>query len=153
LKKIEVDCKVFLITDRKLEFLREKTIRVFPIESCAALFGTRDKKEIVVERIVMVPNISPKSQTKFFEADPEIFIRALMQAEGSGIKHIGFFHSHPARAVPSTIPNGDVECMKRWGDAVWLILSMIDYQFAAFQMINGEVHRLILKVVKKGGKK
>jgi proteasome lid subunit RPN8/RPN11 len=148
LKKIDVGCKVFLITDQKLEFLRKETIRVFPIESCAALFGTRDKKEIVVERIVIVPNISPKS-TKFFEADPEIFIRALMQAEGSGIKHIGFFHSHPARAVPSTIPDGDVKCMKRWGDAVWLILSMIDYQFAAFQMINGEVHRLILKVVKE----
>ena len=149
MKKIEVGCKVFLISHRKLEFLRKETIRVFPIESIAVLLGTRDKKEIVVERIVIVPNISPKSQTKFFEADPEIFIRAIMQAEGSGIKHIGFFHSHPARAVPSTIPHGDVECMKHWGDAVWLILSMLDYQFAAFQMINGEVHRLILKVTKE----
>jgi hypothetical protein len=36
--------------------------------------------------------------------------------------------------------------MRLWGEAVWLILSSVDGDVAAFQMVKGELQKVALKV-------
>jgi len=53
------------------------------------------------------------------------------------------FHSHPAPAHPSAV---DLQYMRLWGEAVWLILSSINSDIAAFQMKNDRVNEVALKI-------
>lgn len=112
-----------------------------PIEACAVLFGKLTAEEASVKRVVVAPN--KLESTARFEIDPETFASAFTEADGEGLDFIGLFHSHPAPAEPSLI---DLEYMKLWGDALWLILSSTDGNLAAFQMRNGKVREITIKV-------
>ncbi len=112
-----------------------------PIEACALLFGRLIDGEAVVTRVVVMPNVL-KSPTRF-EADPQTVFNAFEQADRDGLQFMGLFHSHPAPASPSVV---DIKYMRLWGEAVWLILSSNDGNMAAFQMINGDIHEVTLKV-------
>jgi len=128
---------------QQLQLLRKEARRVFPVEACAILFGKITKREAVVKKIAIVLNIL-KSTTRF-EIDPKAFFDAFMQAHKNGLEFIGLFHSHPAPAYPSSV---DLEYMRLWGDAVWLILSSTIENFAAFQMIDGKVREVFVKTDK-----
>jgi len=78
-----------------------------------------------------------------FEIDPETFVKAFTEAEREGLDFIGLFHSHPAPAMPSPI---DLKYMKLWGDILWLILSSTNGSLAAFQIVNGKVNEITIKV-------
>ena len=105
------------------------------------LFGRLTQKEAVVKRVVVAPN--KLQSTMRFEIDPEVFTNAFTQADKEELDFIGLFHSHPAPAKPSLI---DHKYMKLWGDALWLILSSINGSLAAFQMRNGKVREITMKV-------
>ena len=105
------------------------------------LFGETTQEETVVKRVVMASN--RLQSTVRFEIDPEKFASAFFEAEKEGLELVGLFHSHPAPVTPSSI---DVECMKLWGDAIWLIFSSIDGNLAAYQMRNGKVREITIKV-------
>jgi len=128
---------------QQLQFLREEARRVHPVEACAILFGKTTQREAIVKRVVAVPNIL-KSATHF-EIDSEVFFDAFMQADEQELEFIGLFHSHPAPAYPSSV---DLKFMRLWGDAVWLILSSIHDNFAAFQMTDGKVSEVTVKTDK-----
>jgi len=134
---------ILRLSTRQLRFLREEARRVHPVEACAILFGKTTRREAMVKRVVTVPNVL-KSNTRF-EIDPRAFFDAFMQADKEGLEFIGLFHSHPAPAYPSGI---DLKFMRLWGDAVWLILSSIYDNFAAFQMRDGEVSEVTVKTDK-----
>jgi len=125
---------ILRLSSQQLQLLREATIKVNPIEACALLFGKRTRREAILERVVTTPNVL--KSTVRFEIDPKAFYDAFIQAEKDGLEFIGFFHSHPASAYPSSV---DLKFMRLWGDAVWLIMSSIDNSFAAFQLFDGEV--------------
>jgi len=91
----------------------------------------------------MTPNVL--RSTVRFEIDPKAFYDAFMQADRDGLEFIGLFHSHPAPAYPSSV---DLEFMRLWGDAVWLIMSSTDNNFAAFQMSDDKVKRVTVKTDK-----
>jgi len=129
---------------KQLRFLREQARTAYPVETCAILFGDASRRESIVKRIVAVRNLL-ESATRF-EIDPREFFNAFMQADKDGLEFLGLFHSHPAPAYPSVI---DLKFMRLWGDAVWLILSISDNEFAAFQLKNGKVHELTLKIEAK----
>lgn len=105
------------------------------------LFGKLTQNEVSVKKVVMAPN--KLQSTVRFEIDPETFVRALTEADKEDLDFIGLFHSHPAPTMPSLI---DLKYMKLWGDAVWLILSSINGNLAAYQMINGKVREITIKV-------
>jgi len=73
---------------------------------------------------------------------PKTFYNAFSQSTRNGLEFIGFFHSHPASANPSAI---DLEFMRLWGEAVWLIFSSTENRLAAFQMVDGKVNSVNLK--------
>lgn len=89
----------------------------------------------------MVPNVL-RSPVRF-EVDPQRVLNAFEQGDQERLEFIGLFHSHPAPASPSAV---DLEYMRLWGEAVWLILSSSDGTVAAFQMTDGGIHEVTLKV-------
>jgi len=134
---------ILRLNTQQLQLLREEVKRVHPIEACAILFGKITRRETIVKRVVNMQNIL-KSTTRF-EINPRGFFDAFMQAQKDGLEFIGLFHSHPAPAYPSSV---DLEFMRLWGDTVWLILSFTHDNFAAFQMMNGRIRRVTVKMDK-----
>jgi len=134
---------ILRIKSQQLRLLREEAGKAHPIEACALLFGKMNRRQAVLERVVTTPNVL-KSSVRF-EIDPKTFYDAFMQADNDGLEFIGLFHSHPASAYPSSV---DLEFMRLWGDAVWLIMSSTDNDFAAFQMLDGKVKRVTVKQIK-----
>lgn len=128
------------LLNQQLTLLKKEALEVSPVEACALLFGRLTEREIVVERVVMTPNVLG-SATRF-EIDSKAFYDAFIAAGKDGLEFVGFFHSHPAAAYPSSV---DLQFMRLWGDAVWLIFSLTDGKFASFQMKNGKVRTLNLK--------
>lgn len=124
-----------------MDFLREEARKVYPVEACAVLFGKLAPEEAVVKKIVTTPN-KLQSPTRF-EIDPEAFAKAFTEADQDGLDFIGMFHSHPAPEKPSMI---DLKYMKLWGDAIWLILSSTSGHFAAYQMTNGRVSEIAIRI-------
>jgi len=105
------------------------------------LFGKLSQNEAVVEKVELAPN--ELQSTVRFEIDPEKVAAAITEAEKEGLNFIGLFHSHPAPAAPSSI---DLKFMKLWGDALWLILSSIDGNLAAYQLSDGTVKEVTIRM-------
>jgi proteasome lid subunit RPN8/RPN11 len=132
---------ILRLKSQDAHLLKEEARKVHPIEACAMLFGKLTQKEAVVKRVVVASN-KLKSAVRF-EIDPETFVNAFTEAEKEGLDFIGLFHSHPAPAKPSSI---DLKYMKLWGDALWLILSSTDGSLAAYQVKNGKVREITVKL-------
>jgi len=120
---------ILQLEQRSVDLLKEEARRVHPIEACAILFGEITPQKAVVRKVVVTHNELHSAER--FEINPETVVEAMEEAEKEGLEFLGLFHSHPAPPNPSTI---DLRFMKLWGEAVWLILSSIDYSLAAFQL-------------------
>jgi proteasome lid subunit RPN8/RPN11 len=130
--------------NQQLKLLEREARKKYPVEACALLFGKLTEKEVTVERVAVTPNVL--ESTVRFEIDPKAFYNAFTKANKDGLDFIGFFHSHPAPAEPSSV---DLQFMRLWTDAIWLIFSSTEHRFAAFQTRNGEVRTLTLKTERK----
>jgi proteasome lid subunit RPN8/RPN11 len=138
----EVDSTLILrISRQQLKQLEKEAHDVYPVEACALLFGTVEPREASVKKVVVTQNIL-RSTTRF-EIDTKTFFEAFTEADKNAMVFLGFFHSHPAKAAPSSV---DLHFMQLWGDAIWLILSSSEGRFGAFQMKNGRLQALILEV-------
>ena len=124
-----------------VDLLKQEAEKVHPVEACALLFGKLYQNEAVVEKVEFAPN--KLQSTVRFEIDPEKAAAAITAAEKEGLDFVGLFHSHPAPANPSPI---DLKYMRLWGDALWLILSSIDGQLAAYQLSDGEIKEVTIRV-------
>jgi proteasome lid subunit RPN8/RPN11 len=124
-----------------IKALKEEAQKVQPIEACGMLFGKMNPTAAVVEKVVIAPNML--RSRKRFEIHPEIVVKRILESEKDGLDFIGLFHSHRAPAYPSSI---DIKSMKLWGDAIWLILALIDGKFAAFQMIDEKIEEVALQI-------
>ena len=135
--------KVLRISLRQILFLVDEIEKVFPVEACALLFGRVAEKEIVLEKVVPTPNILNSADE--FKFDGEEVGAALEESEP---KLRGFFHSHPAPAVPSS---KDIKYMKPWGeDYVWVILSTLKYGgIGAYRIRNGQPERVTIYFYKE----
>jgi proteasome lid subunit RPN8/RPN11 len=121
--------------------LKHETERVHPVEACAMLFGSLSYNKAVVEKVEVAQN-RLKSSTRF-EVDPEKVAAAVTEAENEGLEFIGLFHSHPAPATPSSV---DLEYMRLWGDALWLIHSSIDGKLAAYHLVEGKAKEATIRI-------
>jgi proteasome lid subunit RPN8/RPN11 len=93
-----------------------------PNESCAFLLGHNDK----VAEILQMQNIDDSPVT--FSIEPTDLIHAYNLAESKGMEVIGIFHSHPAKASPSST---DIRFMEI-NPVVWVIYSTTESQLRAF---------------------
>jgi len=132
---------ILRLTTKQLSLLRDESRKIYPVETCALLFGKLIDREAVVTRVVVMPNVL-KSSVRF-EADPQTVFNTFEQADRDRLQFIGLFHSHPAPASPSAV---DLKYMRLWGEAIWLILSSSDGNMTAFQMINNNLQEVPIKV-------
>jgi proteasome lid subunit RPN8/RPN11 len=131
---------ILRIANQQLALLEKEARKRHPVEACALLFGKLAGKEVAVERVAVTPNVLVSAVR--FEIDSKVFYDAFTKANKDGLDFVGFFHSHPAPAEPSSV---DLQFMRLWGDAVWLIFSSIEHRFAAFHIRNGKVCVLTLR--------
>ena len=133
---------VLQLTRQQHEVLIKEARNADPVEACAMLFGESTQDEARVKKIVVTSNML-RSPVRFM-IDPETIIAAFDDAEKEGFEFIGLFHSHPAPAEPSSV---DLRYMKLWGRAYWLILSLTNYCLAAYQIENGSVKKIPVRIV------
>ncbi|MEM2111611.1 MAG: M67 family metallopeptidase [Candidatus Bathyarchaeia archaeon] len=129
------------LTKEQIGFLIEETKKKYPIEACGLLFGEMNGKKAVVTKIVTFQNVL-KSSTNF-QINMEEFLKTLLKAEEDGMQLIGFFHSHPAAPQPSST---DIEYMRLWPGNIWLIISSIDYDIAAYQVSDAVIKKVNIEV-------
>jgi len=132
---------ILRLTSEQMRLLKNESKNAHPIEACALLFGRLIDEEAVVTKVVVTPNVLRSSVR--FEADPQTVFNVFEQAEQEGLDFVGIFHSHSAPAHPSVF---DFQYMRLWGEAVWLILSSADGGVAAFQIVKGDLQKVVLKV-------
>ncbi|MFC1803231.1 Mov34/MPN/PAD-1 family protein [Thermoproteota archaeon] len=116
---------------KEITLLKKAVHKVFPFEACAILFGEMSHDEAYVSKIYLASN-RLKSEVRF-EIEPEDVFEAFMEAEEEGLELVGFFHSHQTHVKPSLL---DINNMKLWGNAVWLIFASRDDSLAAYQLFN-----------------
>jgi proteasome lid subunit RPN8/RPN11 len=126
---------------RHVDLLKQEAEKVQPVEACAMLFGKLFHSEAVAEKIEFAPN--KLQSTVRFEIDPEKVAAAFTEAEEEGLDFVGFFHSHPAPATPSSI---DLKGMRLWGDAIWLIQSLTNGKLAAYQLTDNKVKEATIRI-------
>jgi proteasome lid subunit RPN8/RPN11 len=105
------------------------------------LFGKLSQSEAEVKKVLVAEN--RLISTTHFEIDPARVAAAIFEAEKEGYEFIGLFHSHPASAIPSSV---DLKYMRLWGDIIWLILSSTTGKLAAYQLIDGSVKEVIIRI-------
>jgi len=121
--------------------LIEETRKRYPNEACGILFGDQRSEGPIVRKIVPVHNVLESIIN--FRIDPEGFLKLLSEAEREGMELVGFFHSHPAAPQPSVT---DTKYMKLWPENIWLIISSINHDMAAFIIVNSKPRRIKIKV-------
>jgi proteasome lid subunit RPN8/RPN11 len=118
----------------------EKLVKIakdaLPNESCAFLLGDNNDCEKVAT-IIPMRNIdnSPVS----FSIDPDELLNAYNLAYSKGMEVCAIFHSHPAKASPSSI---DIKYMQI-NPVIWLIYSTTEYEIRAFVHEDNDVIREI----------
>jgi proteasome lid subunit RPN8/RPN11 len=100
-----------------------------PNESCAFLLGHNYK----VAEILPMRNID-ESPIKF-TIEPAELLQAYNLAESKGMEVIAIFHSHPAKAWPSST---DIKFMEI-NPVVWVIYSTTESQLKGFVYDNDEL--------------
>src|SRR3712207_1191356 len=96
--------------------------QALPNESCAFLLGHNYE----VAEILPMRNIDESPIT--FSIEPAELIQAYNLAESKGMEVIAIFHSHPARAWPSST---DIKFMEV-NPVVWVIYSTTESQLKGF---------------------
>ncbi|MCD6470549.1 M67 family metallopeptidase [Candidatus Bathyarchaeota archaeon] len=125
----------------QVNLLIRESRKEYPKEACGVLFGSVCKEKAYVKKIALLKNLLDSENR--FQMDPTEFLRALLNAEKKGLQHIGFFHSHPLNTKPSAI---DLEYMKLWPEIIWLIISPLNCRMAAYQIIDGHLREVSVKV-------
>jgi proteasome lid subunit RPN8/RPN11 len=137
--------KIFLeginFTEKQLNFLILKSKEKNPIEACGLLFGKIYSKSAKVLKIRSMNNVLDSSNS--FQVDPQEFLIALYEAEKKGFELIGFFHSHPAPPEPSIT---DVKFMRLWPNMIWIIISSLNYDVAAYKFSKNEYFKVPIQI-------
>jgi [CysO sulfur-carrier protein]-S-L-cysteine hydrolase len=114
--------KAIFLTAAQLTKLVEVAKDALPNESCAFLLGHNDR----VAKILPMRNIDESPVT--FSIEPTDLIDVYNLAECKGMDVIGIFHSHPAKAWPSST---DMKFMEI-NPVIWVIYSTTENQLKAF---------------------
>ncbi len=102
-----------------------------PLESCGLMVGRRRNGACVCDHIIPTDNVD-RSPTSFTIA-PQELLKGYRHADEVGMEIVGVYHSHPAPAAPSKTDLG----FMKWSAPVWLIVSNLDWRFAAYRLDRG----------------
>lgn len=108
---------------------------------CCALLLTEHNNNGKVAMILPMRNIdeSPVS----FSIGPAELLDAYNLAESKGMEVTGIFHSHPAKALPSST---DIKYMQI-NPVIWLIYSTTQNEIKAFEYENEVISEIAIKII------
>jgi [CysO sulfur-carrier protein]-S-L-cysteine hydrolase len=108
---------------------------------CCALLLTEHNNNGKVAMILPMRNIdeSPVS----FSIGPAELLDAYNLAESKGMEVAGIFHSHPAKASPSST---DIKYMQI-NPVIWLIYSTTQNEIKAFEYENEAISEIAIKII------
>lgn len=116
-----------VLSDIQKEVLSKKAIEDSPNESCAILFGQKEKERFLVKDVFLAKNIEESPVN--FTISNEQLIEGYQEAEKRNLDVIGIFHSHPeSEPYPSSTDKKFMET----NPVVWLIFSGISKNFKAY---------------------
>lgn len=125
--------KSITLTEIQKKQLSEFANNSNPNESCALLFGSLKKNEVIVNEIFFTKNIE-ESPINFRISNEEL-LEGYKIAEQKKLEVVGIFHSHPhSEAIPSST---DKKFMHS-NPVAWLIYSNIKDDFKAY-VLDSEI--------------
>jgi proteasome lid subunit RPN8/RPN11 len=116
---------VIVLSALQLKQVTESAEAAYPEECCGLLVG-RGAGDVEVTQVVPTPNIAlndsgaPRRRDRF-EVDPETRFKVMRDTEGTGLRIVGHYHSHPDHPpVPSA---HDLESALE-PELVWVIVGV-----------------------------
>jgi [CysO sulfur-carrier protein]-S-L-cysteine hydrolase len=127
------------LTAEQIEVLVSIAKDALPDEACAFLLGKNDR----IVKILPMRNVeeSPVS----FSIDPAEVLYAYRLAESKGLGLVAIFHSHPAKASPSST---DIRFMEI-NPVVWLIYSTTECRMRAY-VHDEDVREVTIRIAATG---
>ena len=132
--------KTVTLTPLQIEELIKTAKDALPNECCALLLGEHND-DGKVATILHVRNIdeSPVS----FSIDPAELLNAYILADTKGMEITAIFHSHPAKASPSST---DIKYMQI-NPVAWVIYSTTENEIRAFVYENEDIKEIGIKTI------
>jgi proteasome lid subunit RPN8/RPN11 len=132
--------KTVTLTPLQIEELINTAKDALPNECCAFLLGEHND-DGKVTTILRMRNIdeSPVS----FSIDPAELLNAYVLADTKGMEITAIFHSHPAKASPSST---DIKYMKI-NPVAWVIYSTTENEIRAFVYENEDIKEIGIKTI------
>ena len=116
-----------ILTESQKKLLTNHAENDKPNESCAILFGSKDRESVSVKEVYLTKNIEESPVN--FTISNEQLIEGYRIAEEKKMEVIGIFHSHPnSIAYPS---NTDKKFMHS-NPVVWIIYSGISKELKSY---------------------
>jgi [CysO sulfur-carrier protein]-S-L-cysteine hydrolase len=132
--------KTITLTPLQIEELIKIAKDALPNECCAFLLGERndDGKAAIILRMRNIDE-SPVS----FSIDPAELLNAYTLAETKGMEITAIFHSHPAKASPSST---DIKYMQI-NPVAWVIYSTTENEIRSFVYENEDIQEIGIKTI------
>ena len=132
--------KTVTLTPLQIEELIKIAKDALPNECCAFLLGEHndDGKVAIVLRMRNIDE-SPVS----FSIDPGELLNAYILADTKGMEITAIFHSHPAKASPSST---DIKYMQI-NPMAWVIYSTTENEIRAFVYENEDIKEIGIKTI------
>lgn len=133
--------KTITLTPPQIEELIKFAKDSLPDECCAFLLGEHNDDDRKVAIILRMRNIdeSPVS----FSIDPAELLNAYTLADTKGMEITAIFHSHPAKASPSST---DIKYMQI-NPVAWVIYSTTENEIRAFVYENEDIKEIGIKTI------
>lgn len=113
------------LTPAQIEELKRAAEKAYPEECCGLLLG-RGADDVEVTRVVASPNVAadesgaPRRRDRF-EVDPELRVALMRETEGTALRIVGHYHSHPDH--PPAPSARDLESALE-PEFIWLIVGV-----------------------------
>jgi proteasome lid subunit RPN8/RPN11 len=132
--------RTITLTPLQIEELIKIAKDALPNECCAFLLGEHndDGKVAIILRMRNIDE-SPVS----FSIDPAELLNAYTLAETKGMEITAIFHSHPAKASPSST---DIKYMQI-NPVAWVIYSTTENEIRAFVHENEDIKEIGIKTI------
>ncbi len=132
--------KTITLTSRQLQELLKIAKSALPNESCAFLLGEHDNG-VKVSEILPMPNADESPVT--FSIDPVELLNAYSLAESKGMEIAAIFHSHPAKAFPSSTDRAYMQI----NPIAWLIYSTTENEAKAFVSEDENIREIAIRII------
>ncbi len=118
--------------------------RDYPLECCGILLGNRER----VARAIAVANVDEVDPRRRFLLDAEAHLRIQREARETGLAVIGFYHSHPDRAVYFSSTD-EAECWPGYFNVVVSVRQGRVEAWGAFRVAAGQTETIPLTLYLK----